>query len=190
MRIGWAVTMAFGAVVALAACGGDDDGEPAAARTACESAFAAAAAIGDTEDTVEDLDSAVESCTTVEEWSAASDQYPDALDGVDPLTFLANRCQPGGGLAQSDLCTAVAPERAPDQASFAQEACAGSSYTGCESGLQLAMDVVPGTLVAICEYEDDQGDVVFLDDASEAESRCSADGLNVPSRVFDVVMLP
>jgi hypothetical protein len=82
------------------------------------------------------------------------------------------------------------PARAADPATFAREACAGSSYSNCEDSLTFAMEILPGTLVAICEYEDDQGDVVFLDGAAEAESRCSGDGLIVPSSVFDVLTLP
>jgi hypothetical protein len=60
--------------------------------TVCGSAFAAAAAIGDMEDTVEDLDPAILVCRSVDEWIAASEANPGALDGVDPVVHLTNRC--------------------------------------------------------------------------------------------------
>lgn len=80
------------------ACGG---GSPE--LTDCEQAFADAAAVSDFQDTVEDLDPAVRSCESLEEWVAASEAYPAALDGVDPETFLRNRCQ-FGNFQQGSLC--------------------------------------------------------------------------------------
>jgi hypothetical protein len=75
--------------------------------TACELAFADAAAVGDMEDTVEDLDPAVRACTTLDEWGAASAASAAALDGVDPFEFLGNRCDFGDGLSATDLCGAL-----------------------------------------------------------------------------------
>jgi hypothetical protein len=72
---------------------------------ACERAFAAAAAVSDLEDTVEDLYPAVRACNTVEEWTAASEAYPAALDGADPVLYLTNTCLYGPpDLADTDLC--------------------------------------------------------------------------------------
>jgi hypothetical protein len=59
--------------------------------SACESAMSAAADIPATEDTVTDLDQAIE-CASVADFEAAAEQIPDALDGVDAHTFLSNRC--------------------------------------------------------------------------------------------------
>lgn len=75
--------------------------------TACELAFADAAAVGDMEDTVEDLDPAVRACTSLEEWGAANAANPAALDGVDPFEFLGNRCDVGDGLSATNLCGAL-----------------------------------------------------------------------------------
>ena len=76
---------------------------PATALTNCERAFEEAAAISDLQDTVEDLDPALEACTTIEEWKAASRKFPDALDGVDSLVFLENRCRYTEG-AKGPIC--------------------------------------------------------------------------------------
>ena len=72
--------------------------------TACELSFADAAAVSDTQDTVEDLDPAVRACTSLEEWGAASAAYPGALDGANPFEFLGNRCDVGEGLSATNLC--------------------------------------------------------------------------------------
>ena len=48
------------------------------------------------EDSVGDLDPAINFCQTVAEWVEASSGHPDALDGVDPRIFLRNRCDSGG----------------------------------------------------------------------------------------------
>jgi len=47
-----------------------------------------------------------------------------------------------------------------------------------------------GSLVAVCEYEDDQGDVVLLDREEDAEDACSGGGMIAASRVATVVQLP
>jgi hypothetical protein len=57
----------------------------------CGSAVRAAVAIGDMEDTIEDLDPAIVACSNLEEFTAATNDYPNALD-VDPVTFVGNRC--------------------------------------------------------------------------------------------------
>jgi hypothetical protein len=92
----------------------------------CELAFQEAAAIGSNQDAVEDLDNAVKVCGDEDEWIAASEMFPEALDGADPVTFLENRCTYGDGLGSSPLCassvaqvptnTAVPPTAVPPTA--------------------------------------------------------------------------
>ncbi len=55
-----------------------------------------------------------------------------------------------------------------------------------------AMEYLQAELVAICEYEADQADVVWIDSGNpnDADGLCSGDGLISPSSVFDVVQLP
>jgi hypothetical protein len=80
--------------------------ETAALPTAgCNDAFAEAAAVSDLEDTLEDLEPAVTACTSAEDWTAASDAYPAAVDGADPLVFLANECAYGD--QERPLCQEV-----------------------------------------------------------------------------------
>lgn len=62
----------------------------------CGRAMEAAASVGDMEDTVEDTDPAIIACASVDEFSAASADYPAALDGTDVTTWLTNRCQFAG----------------------------------------------------------------------------------------------
>jgi len=111
-------------ILVLGACT-DDDAEPTATTasaqatvttqqtpttnafsSACGNAFAAAAAVGDMEDVVEDLYPAVRACTTVTEWTAASRAHPSALDGADPTMFLQNVCRYGApsNVSGSALC--------------------------------------------------------------------------------------
>ena len=52
------------------------------------------------------------------------------------------------------------------------------------------MEMAPGELVAICEHEQDSGDIVLIDSASDAKDECSGGGLISPSRVFAVIPLP
>jgi hypothetical protein len=79
-----------------------------------------------------------------------------------------------------------------DAEALAANACAGTSYSGCVDSFVLAMGYWPGELVAICEYGDDQGDIVWVDTGNEADADayCSADGLIAPSEVFNVAWLP
>jgi hypothetical protein len=106
--------MAFAALLALtlASCSSDNTGgdtsSGTATESACEGAFAAAAAIGDMEDTVEDLDPAVRACETIDEWTAASEAHPGALDGADPVVYLTNRCLYGNdSVKQTLLCQSL-----------------------------------------------------------------------------------
>lgn len=77
--------------------------EPAISE-ACQRAFAAAAAVDEMQDTVTDLDPAVQACVSLDEWAAGSASNPTALDGADPWEFLGNRCNSGEGLAETTLC--------------------------------------------------------------------------------------
>jgi hypothetical protein len=78
---------------------------PEATQSACDTAFAEAAAIDEMQDTVEDLDPAVRTCATGDEWSAAAASHPGAIDeGIDPIEFLTNRCLYAEGLADTTLC--------------------------------------------------------------------------------------
>lgn len=76
---------------------------------ACLAAFRRAASISDMRDRVQDLDPAVRSCDSVDEWNEAARRNPDALDGVDPIAFLRNRCRFSGSsdLAATRLCQKV-----------------------------------------------------------------------------------
>lgn len=102
-------------LVFLAACGGGDDPSMGAGETTtaaapagdglpaddaaggampneCARDFAAAAEVDEMEDTGSDLYPAAKSCSSLEEWIAASEAHPDALDGADPETFARNTC--------------------------------------------------------------------------------------------------
>ena len=66
--------------------------------TGCEKMWSDAAAISDFQDSVEDLDPAIRACKSLQEWTSAAAKYPLALDGVDPVLFLSNRCFYGNQL--------------------------------------------------------------------------------------------
>ncbi len=83
----------------LTACGGGDD------LTGCESAMKAAHDVDDMRDTVTDIDPAIAACSTLAEFAAASERFPDALDGADPATYVSNRC---ADTATGALCDEVA----------------------------------------------------------------------------------
>ncbi len=87
-------TEATGEADAEAEAEGEAEGEVVQVDVsqACSDSFAAAAAIGDLQDTVEDLDPALTACGSIEEWIAASSTNPGAIDG-DPAQYLLNRCQ-------------------------------------------------------------------------------------------------
>jgi hypothetical protein len=79
---------------------------------ACGQAVAAAAAIDDMQDTVEDLDPAIAVCADFDELVAAFEDYPAALDGVDAQTFVANRClySEDASVTSSQICAEVSAE--------------------------------------------------------------------------------
>ena len=89
----------------LVGCGGTAPGGGAA--TACQSAMADAAAVGDTADALADLYPAVRACATLAEFSAASALHPDALDGVEPEVILPNLCANEASITDTPLCQEV-----------------------------------------------------------------------------------
>lgn len=95
-------TLAVVAVVLFAVTGCGAGGSP------CEHAVRDAAAISGTEDSASILDEAITKCGSLQEFSAATDQFPDALDGADALTFVTNRCAHEPSVASSSLCDEVA----------------------------------------------------------------------------------
>jgi hypothetical protein len=96
--------------VALAGCGGGgDDEEPAEGPevSACEEAFAEAAEVDDMSDVHEDLWPAFEACGDLDEFSAAAEKYPDAINGTDPETYAKNGCLYEESLAESPVCVDI-----------------------------------------------------------------------------------
>lgn len=75
----------------------------------CGRAMEAAASVGDMQDTVEDTDPAIIACVTVDAFSAASADYPAALDGTDVTTWLTNRCQyaEDPDVQSSEICAEI-----------------------------------------------------------------------------------
>ena len=66
-----------------------------------------------------------------------------------------------------------------------------TTYGNCVESMHDALGFFgSGSLVAVCEYEDDQGDVVLLDREEDAEDACSGGGMIAASRVATVVQLP
>ena len=87
----------------------------------------------------------------------------------------------------------LAPSADADTSALVAGACLDSTYENCADSMRDALQFFDsGSFVAVCDYGDGTGDVVLLDreDEVEAESRCSADGQIVPSRVVSIVQLP
>jgi hypothetical protein len=122
MKIIRAFALALATLLVLSACGGEtaeqtektDETEPTEQSesgsdepTACEEAFRQAAEVGDMQDTHEDLWPAFQSCSDLQEFTAASEKHPDTLDGADPETYAQNQCQYEPELEGSALCDAL-----------------------------------------------------------------------------------
>ena len=90
------IILALLLVSIISACGGTG--------SACESAVREAAEISSMEDTVSDLDRAIEDCASLADLEAAADQFPDALDGTAARTFVSNRCEFEPALADTAIC--------------------------------------------------------------------------------------
>jgi hypothetical protein len=93
-------------------------------------------------------------------------------------------------LAGTISWTCRLPEPTPAAIAIAEAACAGSTYSRCLDDLLLTMRQAPGSLIAICEYADGEGEIVPLETASDAEAWCSGDGETFSGRVVNVVQLP
>ncbi len=65
-------------------------------------------------------------------------------------------------------CRLAEPTQA--EIEFAEEACADSTFSRCRDDLLLTMRQAPGSLVAICDHADGEGEVVPLEQASDAAS--------------------
>jgi hypothetical protein len=98
------IVTALVALFALSACGGESDSSEA---SACEDAFAEAAQVDEMQDAHSDLWPAFEACGSVEEFAAASDAHPDALDGVDPQTYAENQCASEPEVEGTPVCESV-----------------------------------------------------------------------------------
>lgn len=85
--------------VALVSCG--------PSQSKCEEAMESAAQVSKFEDTVEDINPAIRSCSSLDEFKAASSKFPDALDGADDEIFVKNRCLDGTALSHFQLCQEV-----------------------------------------------------------------------------------
>jgi hypothetical protein len=88
--------------------------------------------------------------------------------------------------------TSAAPVNSPSQElrNLAEEACLATEYTNCVDGLLEIAQTAPGSLVAICDYGNQTGDIVVIEAEGDAQAECSADGSISPSRVVGVLQLP
>ncbi len=69
--------------------------------------------------------------------------------------------------------------------------CAATTYRNCLKSFELIISMVSeGDLVAVCEYGDETGDIVLIDQIEQAADECSAGGTIKPSRVVAVGRLP
>lgn len=93
-------------------------------------------------------------------------------------------------LAGTMTWTCRLPEPTPAAVATAEAACAGSTFGRCRDDLLLMMRQAPGSLVAICEYADGEGEIMPLERESDAEGWCSGDGEAFSGRVVDVIRLP
>jgi hypothetical protein len=96
-------------LLALTACGGGTAtgggaGGDTGGLSACEAAMQRAAEIDPMQDTVSDLDPAIQQCESLDEFTAAAERFPDALDGGPATTFLSNRCPLEPSLELEAVC--------------------------------------------------------------------------------------
>jgi hypothetical protein len=107
---------------------------------------------------------------------------------VDPSDGAA----PGGpiDLAGTMTWTCRLPEPTPAAVAMAEAACAGATFGSCRDDLLLTMQQAPGSLVAICDYADGQGEILPLERESDAEAGCIGGGASPSGRVVDVIRLP
>jgi hypothetical protein len=102
-----------------------------------------------------------------------------------------------GGNA-TDSPAAVPTRQVPDNETprvwhqLAADLCAGA-FSGCQAGALPYLEALQpnsGTLLAVCDYGDDQGDVMLIDSREDADEQCSASGTITPSSVTRVVEVP
>jgi hypothetical protein len=96
---------------------------------------------------------------------------------------------PGGTEAVTPVTTVVA-SAAGDLLSEVEAACAATTYSNCLQSVAMAIPVLSGSLVAICEYGGGSGDVVPIDAEADAETSCSDGGAITPSRVVTIIRIP
>jgi hypothetical protein len=101
---------------------------------------------------------------------------------------------PAPGGSPSPL-PATTPSPAPTvAASVVAAICASPAFPSCSRDLQLALtnEWESGDLLAVCDYGNGTGAVLWVDSGKEADAEaiCSGDGLGSPRRVVRVVRLP
>ena len=108
---------------------------------------------------------------------------------------MANRTRRAGWFVAVGLllaaCTSPTQSSTPPRASpnltpAAADLCAGSTYSRCVASVTSAIEA-GAKLFAVCEYAGGEGDVVLLENASDAEASCSENGQISPRKVFQVV---
>jgi hypothetical protein len=90
---------------------------------------------------------------------------------------------------------AATPSPAPTvAASVVAAICAPPAFASCSHDLQLGLtnEWESGDLLAVCDYGNGTGAVLWVDSGKEADAEviCSGDGLGSPRRVVRVVRLP
>ncbi|MXX67251.1 MAG: hypothetical protein F4Z40_09795 [Chloroflexi bacterium] len=88
------------------------------ASTQCMIAFQTAASVSDLRDQHSDLWPAFQACMNLDEWVAASEAHPDALDGADPIRYAFNQCASESAVGGSNVCKAIAQFEQPDDFGF------------------------------------------------------------------------
>lgn len=97
-------------LIALTAACGDASSGPggtSAAASACEVAFADAAEVDEAQDAQSDLWPAFEECADLAEFTAASQEHPSVLDGVDPEIYATNQCEYEPEVAGTPVCASL-----------------------------------------------------------------------------------
>ena len=151
-----------------------------AASEACYEAWRTAASVGATNDSVTDMYPVVRACDLAG-WTEQFDLHHGLRFTGSAVEVLGTICA-SKEVASSDLCRGLGTAN-PDPLGI----CVGA-YSGCLSGLDLF--VSSGDLIAVCDYGNDQGDIVKIDNKADAEAMCSADGTISPSKVLRVVQVP
>ncbi len=106
-RTSLAVLLAPLAAIALAAGCSDDNGDSDSEPSSdCEAAMQEAAEVDNNEQSITDIDPAISACPDVATFVSVSENYPDALQGNDPQTFISDRCADS---AQGAICDEIAP---------------------------------------------------------------------------------